>query len=79
MLTTGETVADYEKRRRTLNTLPSGNTRNVLPAYDPVIISKVTKDHQVDTIIELIHGGHFEKINFKTWIDISLGFGKMQI
>ena len=43
MLTTGETVADYEKRRRTLNTLPSGRKRKILPAYDPVIISKVTK------------------------------------
>ena len=43
MVTTGETRADYEKRCRTVNTLPSGNTRKVLPSYDPVIISKVTK------------------------------------
>ena len=43
MVTTGETREDYEKRRRTVNTLPSGNTRNILPSYDPVIISKVTK------------------------------------
>ena len=68
MLTTGETVADYEKRRRTLNNLPSGNKRKVLPAYDPVIISKFTKNYKVDTIIEiklkLVYGGHFEKINF---------------
>ena len=43
MLTTGETVADYEKRRRTMNSLPSGRKRKILPAYDPVILSKVTK------------------------------------
>ena len=43
MLTTGETKADYEKRRRTMNYLPSGNKRKILPAYDPVIISKITK------------------------------------
>ena len=43
MLTTGESVADYEKRRRTINSLPSGRKRKILPAYDPVILSKVTK------------------------------------
>ena len=43
MLTTGETVADYEKRRRTMNSLPSGRKRKIYPAYDPVILSKVIK------------------------------------
>ena len=45
MVTTGETRADYEKRRRTNNSLPSGRKRKILPSYDPAIISKVTKVH----------------------------------
>ena len=46
MLTTGESLEDYEKRRRTVNTLPSGRKRNILPAYDPVVISRLLiRDH----------------------------------
>ena len=41
MITTGESKEDYEKRRRTVNTLPHGRKRKVLPAYDPVVISRL--------------------------------------
>ena len=43
MITTGESKEDYEKRRRTVNTLPDGRKRKVLPAYDPVVISRLLK------------------------------------
>ena len=43
MLTTGESKEDYEKRRRTVNSLPNGGKRKILPSYDPAILSKVTK------------------------------------
>ena len=43
MLTTGESKEDYEKRRRTVNSLPKGRKRKILPSYDPAILSKVTK------------------------------------
>ena len=43
MITTGESKEDYEKRRRTVNTLPHGRKRKVLPAYDPVVISRLLK------------------------------------
>ena len=41
MITTGESHEDYEKRRRTVNALPGGRKRKVLPAYDPVVISRL--------------------------------------